>query len=158
MTAAPQADPRRWLQLGLLAMVELLAMALWFSASSVAPALRVAWNLSDSAAAWLTISVQLGFVVGALVSAVLNLPERTSPPRLMAFCALAGALFNFVIAQFIDDSYARQGDGFGMVVWLRFWTGWVLAGVYPVGMKVMASWFSSAGIRRARIGSCRFPC
>jgi MFS family permease len=139
---SPQSnDSWRWVQLGLLAIVELLAMALWFSASSVAPALKEAWNLSDGKAAWLTISVQLGFVVGALVSAVLNLPERAVPQRLMAFCALAGALFTFVIAKSIDDDYARGGDGFWAVVWLRFWTGAMLAGVYPVGMKVMASWF-----------------
>ncbi len=125
----------------LLAVVELLAMALWFSASSVAPALKVAWDLSDADAAWLTISVQLGFVAGALGSAVLNLPERAVPQRLMAFCALAGALFTFVIPHFIDDDYARGGDGFWAAVWLRFWTGVTLAGVYPVGMKVMASWF-----------------
>lgn len=136
-------EPRasRWIQLGLLAVVELLAMALWFSASSVAPALKEAWGLSDGKAAWLTISVQLGFVAGALGSAVLNLPERAVPQRLIAFCALAGALFTFVIARFIDDDYARGGEGFWAVIWLRFWTGVMLAGVYPVGMKVMASWF-----------------
>src|SRR5439155_5316560 len=102
---------RRWLQLGLLAIVELLAMGLWFWASSVTPALKTAWNLSDGAAAWLTISVQLGFVVGALVSAVLNLPERFEPPKLMAVCAFLGAFFNFLIAQFIDDDSARAGEG-----------------------------------------------
>src|SRR6185295_862637 len=123
----PPNDARGWIQLGLLAIVELLAMGLWFSASSVAPALKEAWNLSDGQAAWLTISVQLGFVAGALGSAVLNLPERALPQRLMAFCALAGALFTFVIAQFIDDDYARGGEGFWAVVWLRFWTGCVLA-------------------------------
>ena len=135
-------ESRRWLQLGLLAVVELLAMALWFSASSVTPALVAAWNLSESAAAWLTISVQLGFVAGALVSAVLNLPERIAPPRLMAVCAFVGAILNFVIAQVIDDEHERRGEGFVGAVGLRFWTGVMLAGVYPVGMKVMASWFS----------------
>src|SRR5262245_18175522 len=140
MSPSPH-DPRRWLQLSLLAVVELLAMALWFSASSVAPALKVAWDLSDGKAEWLTISVQLGFVAGALGSAVLNLPERANPPRFLSFCALAGALFTFVIVPFIDDDYARSGEGFWAVVWLRFWTGVALAGVYPVAMKVMASWF-----------------
>src|SRR6476646_10716318 len=117
--ASSLSDSRRWLQLCLLAAVELLAMALWFSASSVVPELKSAWNLSDASAAWLTISVQIGFVVGALASAV----------------------FNFVIPQFIDDAYARGAYGFWAVVWLRFWTGVMLAGIYPVGMKVMASWF-----------------
>ncbi|MBW8884803.1 MAG: MFS transporter, partial [Planctomycetia bacterium] len=135
-------ESRRWTQLGLLAVVELLAMALWFSASSMTPALVAAWNLSEGAAAWLTISVQVGFVVGALVSAIFNLPERFSPPAFMANCALWGAIFNFLIAQVVSDEMARGREGFGYVISFRFWTGVMLAGVYPVGMKVMASWFS----------------
>src|SRR5262245_36926167 len=103
-------------------------MALWFSASAVAPALKEAWDLSDRDAAWLTISVQLGFVAGALVSAVFNLPERFSPPGMMACCALAGAFFNFTIAQVIDDGYAKRGEGFLAVVWMRILTGFMLAG------------------------------
>src|SRR5438874_12686395 len=95
------ADDRRWSQLVLLAVVELLAMALWFSASAVTPAIQKAWNLSDGAATWLTISVQLGFVAGALVSAVLNLPERIQPSLLLGFCALIGAFLNLAIAQVI---------------------------------------------------------
>ena len=81
MNVVPQ-DRRRWTQLMLLAVVELLAMALWFSASAVTPALKQPWDLSPGAAAWLTISVQLGFVAGALASAVLNLSERIAPPPL----------------------------------------------------------------------------
>src|SRR5262249_85523 len=137
MSPSPN-DSRRWLQLSLLAVVELLAMALWFSASSVAPALKAGWDLSDGKGAWLTISVQLGFVAGALGSAVLNLPERAVPQRLMAFCALAGALFTLVIARFIDDDYARGGEGFWAVVWLRFWSGGRLGGGVSVGVAVMA--------------------
>src|SRR5438105_14146860 len=87
----PPADDRRWSQLVLLAVVELLAMALWFSASAVTPAIQKAWSLTDGAAAWLTISVQLGFVAGALLSAVLNLSERIAPPRMMASFAVLGA-------------------------------------------------------------------
>ena len=78
------SDPRRWTQLIVLAIVELLAMSLWFSATAVTPALQVQWDLSDASVAWLTISVQLGFVAGALASAVFNLSERFAPPRMMA--------------------------------------------------------------------------
>src|SRR5687767_15006066 len=102
-TLNSELDSRRWSQLALLAVVELLAMALWFSATAVTPALQRRWNLSPSDVAWLTISVQIGFVVGALASAVLNLSERVSPPRMMAGCALLGALFNFLIGAVIDD-------------------------------------------------------
>src|SRR3712207_843435 len=63
----------RWRALALLALMLVLSMSTWFSASAVIPQLRVQWNLSDSAAAWLTIAVQLGFVCGALTSSLLNL-------------------------------------------------------------------------------------
>jgi len=116
-------------------------MALWFSASAVKPALQTAWNLSDTQASWLTISVQLGFVVGALASAVLNLSERIAPQQLMATCAFVGGLLNFLIPAVIDDEYARGGEGFYGALGLRFWTGVMLAGVYPTGMKLMATWF-----------------
>src|SRR5215208_5268011 len=69
----------RWRALTLLAATLVLAMSTWFSASAVIPQLRVQWDLSDSAAAWLTIAVQLGFVFGALISSLVNLPDIISP-------------------------------------------------------------------------------
>lgn len=130
-----------WSQLGLLALTELLAMALWFSATAVTPALSERWHLSDGAASWLTISVQLGFVAGALASAVSNLPERVSPPHLLAGCALAGAALNLAIGLGVSDELGQTPAGIGLVIALRMLTGMLLAGVYPTGMKVMASWF-----------------
>src|SRR5688572_24354384 len=67
---------RKWRNLALLATSELLAMTLWFSASTVAPQLTAEWHLSGNQQAWLTMSVQLGFVGGALLSAVFNLADR----------------------------------------------------------------------------------
>jgi MFS family permease len=116
-------------------------MSLWFSASAVTPSLKSAWELSDGSAAWLTISVQLGFVVGALASAVLNLSDRLAAPSLVAVCALAGAAFNLAIPSTISIEWARTSAGFGAVVALRMLTGVVLAGVYPPGMKLIATWF-----------------
>jgi len=72
-------SPARWRTLAILALAELLGMSLWFSGSAVIPALRAEWHLGDSAANWLTLSVQLGFVAGTLLSAALNL--RTSSVR-----------------------------------------------------------------------------
>jgi MFS family permease len=137
--AAP--DSRRWSQLALLAAVELLAMALWFSASAVGPVLVERWSLSGAAKAGLTISVQLGFVIGALASAVFNLSERISPPRLLAGCALAGAGLNAAIPLLISDSLGRTYGGLALLIALRMCTGMMLAGVYPTGMKLMATWF-----------------
>lgn len=138
--ADSQDDSPRWVQLALLAVVELLAMSLWFSASAVAPALTAQWHFSAGAAAWLTISVQLGFVAGALASAVLNLPERISPPRLMGICAIAGAGFNLAIVLY-SDTFVRSSESFASAVVLRAATGVMLAGVYPTGMKLVATWF-----------------
>jgi MFS family permease len=131
----------RWSQLALLAVVELLAMSLWFSASAVTEGLKAAWSLPPYAESWLTISVQLGFVVGALASAVCNLSERFSPPKLLAICALAGAAFNAAIPLAISDQLGRTYFGIGLLIALRMATGVMLAGVYPTGMKLIATWF-----------------
>jgi hypothetical protein len=117
-------------------------MSLWFSATAVAPAIAARWNLSDSSATWLTISVQLGFVLGALLSAVLNLSDRIAPPRLIGYCAAAGAGLNLAIALAITDELGKTTTGFTVVLGLRLATGVMLAGVYPPGMKIVASWFT----------------
>lgn len=123
----------RWRALALLALAELLGMSLWFSASAVVPALRVEWRLDDSTAGWLTIAVQLGFVCGTLLSAVLNLPDIFKVRYLFAASAIAGALSNAAFGAYAHD--AQTG------IALRFLTGMCLAGVYPPGMKIMATWF-----------------
>jgi MFS family permease len=123
----------RWTQLSLLAVAELGAMTLWFSASAVAPELSAQMSLDAGASAWLTMSVQLGFVVGALGSALTGLADRVAVPRLFAASALLGAAANAAIAFF--------EPGFAATIGLRFVTGACLAGVYPPGMRLMASWF-----------------
>jgi len=116
-----------------LAIAELLAMSLWFSGSAVVPALTSEWKLSSDAASWLTLSVQLGFVVGTLLSALLNLPDLISPRHLFTLTAISGAAVNGGFALLAHD--ARMAIG------LRFLTGMFLAGVYPPAMKILASWF-----------------
>ncbi len=109
-------------------------MSLWFSASAVVPQLTEAWGLSGGQQAWLTLSVQLGFVVGALLSATTNIADRVPAHKLFQVSALAGAACNAAIAVF-DPGYAG-------VVGLRFLTGVCLAGIYPPAMKLMVSWYS----------------
>lgn len=124
--------PGKWRNLLLLSVVELLVMGLWFSASAVVPQLSLEWALDDAQKSWLTMSVQIGFVVGALATAVLNLADRISNRALMGFSALIGAACNIAIPVFDpgpDLSFA-----------LRFLTGIALAGVYPPGMRMMATW------------------
>jgi MFS family permease len=133
-SAAPHAeDPGRWRALFRLALAELLVMSLWFSASAVSPALQAEWSLSSSAAAWLTLAVQLGFVAGTLLSALANLPDVVPTRALVAGCAWLAAAAN--------AGLALEARGPGSAIFLRFCTGFFLAGVYPPGMKIMASWF-----------------
>ncbi|MCY3600835.1 MAG: MFS transporter [Gemmatimonadetes bacterium] len=130
---SPDTGARGAGQLALLALVDLLAMSLWFSASAVVPELREAWGLDDAGAAWLTTSVQLGFATGAVLSALLTLSDVWDPRRLIAGSALLGAAATAAIALF--------ADGLGLTIVLRFVTGVALAGVYPPGMKMVAGWF-----------------
>ena len=120
-------------QLLLICAVEVLAMGLWFSASSVVPQLSDEWHLSDAGATWLTTSVQLGFVAGALTSAILNLPDRMPLTRLIGASALLAAAANAAVAVL--------AHGLALAIPLRFLTGVALAGVYPPGIKLMATWF-----------------
>jgi MFS family permease len=122
----------KWRNLWLLALAELLAMSLWFSASAVVPQLTTEWQLTSGQQSWLTMSVQIGFVFGALLSAVLNLADRVSVRWLFAGSALLGAVFNAAIALLVS--------GPGPALLLRLLTGITLAGVYPPGMKLMATW------------------
>ncbi|WP_231644848.1 MFS transporter [Sciscionella sediminilitoris] len=119
----------------------MLGLAVWFSVSAVVPSLRADWGISSASAVWLTGAVQLGFVAGALCSTALNLPDRLRPHLLLAASAALAALCTFVLAWSVDG-----------MVWalpLRFLTGVFLAGVYPVGIKLMASWSGQAGRGRA---------
>jgi len=107
-------------------------MAVWFCASAVVPELVVAWKLSVPGQAWLTMSVQIGFVVGALVSAILNLADRVPAKLFFTVSALSAAVSTFLIP--------LLAEGLALALILRFLTGVFLAGVYPVGMKIMATW------------------
>jgi MFS family permease len=118
-----------------LAVSELLAMAPWFSASAVAPALARVWHLTPATTAWLTISVQLGFVAGALVSAILTLADRLSARRLVAGSAAVAALATVGVA---------AAPGLEVGIACRLLTGAALAGVYPPGMKIAAGWFKES--------------
>ena len=78
----------------LVALAAVLANASWFSATAVVPALQRDWNLTSAGAAWLVIMVQIGFVTGSVAAALLNLPDRIEPRRLIAGSALAAGAAN----------------------------------------------------------------
>ena len=109
-------------------------MSLWFSASAVTPVLRQIWGLSAAEAGWLTTVVQLGFVCGTATAAILNLADVIPAGRLFSASALFGAVANAGIL---------AAPGFSGALFLRFLTGFFLAGVYPPAMKMIATWFKA---------------
>jgi MFS family permease len=124
---------QRWRALVYLSIAELFALSLWFSATAVLPALSSEWQLSDSGRAGLTIAVQVGFIIGTLLSALGNLPDIYPPRVLMAISAAVGAVANGALALWVDD--------LAPALVLRVITGICMAGAYPPAMKIMATWF-----------------
>jgi MFS family permease len=124
----------RWRMLALLSAAELLGMSLWFTASAVAPQLSALWGLDAQQGAWLTTVVQLGFVAGTALAALLNLADVFPARPYFAVAALCAALANALVV------YA---PGLAAALVLRFLTGFFLAGVYPPAMKMIATWFQS---------------
>jgi len=118
--------------LALLACAELLGMSLWFAASAVSAQLGDRWQLSSSSLGWLTAVVQLGFVIGTAVSALLNLADIIPARVLFSISALLGATAN--AALLASPSYRG-------VLASRLLTGFALAGVYPPAMKMISTWF-----------------
>jgi MFS family permease len=122
----------KWRTIVLLSLAELLGMAVWFSASAVVASLAQDWSLDDSGRAWLTMSVQAGFVIGALISSLLNLSDMIPAPRLIAVSSFLAAISTVLIPLF--------AKGLPSALVLRVLTGVFLAGVYPVGMKIITTW------------------
>jgi MFS family permease len=118
--------------LALLALAELLGMSLWFGASAVANDLGSRWSLDVSEVGWLTSVVQLGFVAGTALAAILNLADIFPARWYFAIAAIAGGVANLGLLA-ADTFYGALG--------LRFATGFFLAGVYPPAMKMASTWF-----------------
>lgn len=116
----------------IIAFSQLLVLTLWFSASAVTTQLQDIWALTGSEVAWLTLAVQLGFVVGAFSLAMLNTSDVLPTRSLFAIAGTAGVIANTALA-FVTTP--------GPAIALRFITGAALAGVYPSGLKAMAGWF-----------------
>src|SRR5438874_8891561 len=116
----------------IIAICQVAAMALWFSASAVTPALAAEFHLSNFSQAALTSGVQAGFVLGCLASAVLGLADRVDPRRLFAASATVAAVANALLL-IVDPTSAAAPL-------LRLVTGACMAGVYPVGMKLASTW------------------
>jgi MFS family permease len=116
----------------IIAVSQVAAMALWFSASAVVPALAAEFKLSNFMQAAFTSAVQVGFVIGCVASALLGLADRIDPRRLFAVSAAVGAGANALLLAIDPTSLAAP--------LLRIVTGICMAGVYPVGMKLVSTW------------------
>ena len=117
-----------------IALSQLLVLTLWFSAAAIAPQLRDQWGLSFGESSWLTLAVQIGFVVGAFTIAVSGMADSVAARKLFTVAALVGAASNVAVIFVTADTVA-------LAYGLRFVTGVALAGAYPSGMKAMAGWF-----------------
>ncbi|KHF38511.1 MFS transporter [Halalkalibacter okhensis] len=121
-----------WRALLWIGLAVLFALSLWFSASVIASELIQNWNLSSHSEVWLSASVPMGFVIGALVSSYFGIADRYNPRKIFAVSALLGALLNGLLI-------VASGPFFGIL--LRILTGVALAGVYPIAVKMLSQWF-----------------
>ena len=114
-------------------LAEVLAMSLWFSASAVSSTLATVMNLSPYQIPWITASVQIGFVVGAMLSAIFGIQDRIKPRLMFPVSAVLASIFNLL---FVFEVHIVI---LGFI--LRFLTGLFLAGIYPVAVQFISSWF-----------------
>jgi MFS family permease len=117
----------------LLSLAELLAMSLWFTGTAVIPQITTLWHSGLALGSWLTIAVQIGFSIGAITFALFNIPDVFSPIKVLVVSAFLAAAANAAFAFFAAEPLTA--------ILLRGATGFFLAGVYPVGMKIIAGWF-----------------
>lgn len=116
----------------LIVIAQLFGTSLWFSANSAADDLIRSWGITPADIGTLTNAVQLGFIVGTLSLSISGLADRFPASRIFAVCATLGALLN--------TAFAWLSVGMASGVLLRFSVGLCLAGIYPLGMKLVVSW------------------
>ena len=121
--------------LPVLVLAQLLGISPWFAVNAVMPDLQRTFGWAASDIGPLSAAVQWGFIAGTLVFALLGVADRYSARRVFLFCALASAGCTVAAAW-----AAGSGSWGGLWTW-RCATGFVLAGIYPVGMRIAAQWF-----------------
>ena len=107
--------------------------SLWFVGNAILPELKESLHLSRYAVSHVTSAVMLGFIAGTLLFGILSLADRYSPVKLFFISSLLGALTNAAVAWIAKDAAS--------LFVLRFLTGFFIAGIYPVGMKIAADWY-----------------
>ncbi|WP_044398735.1 MFS transporter [Lacinutrix sp. Hel_I_90] len=107
--------------------------SLWFAGNGVINDLTINFNLKLSALGHLTSAVQFGFIIGTLIFAIFTIADRYSPSKVFLICALLGSLFNLAVIW--------ESNSLISLLLFRFFTGFFLAGIYPVGMKIAADYY-----------------
>ena len=131
----PLEHPQLWSTLALLGVTTVLSLTVWFSTNAIAPALETERGFSGGDIAWLTIAVQIGFVIGTLAIALTNLADLMNTRKLFAISALLAGVSNVALV-FAPDNFATA-------LLLRLLSGVFLGGVYPPGLKIISGWFRS---------------
>jgi MFS family permease len=119
--------------LPLIILSQFAGTSLWFAGNAVLPELKQTFHLNQYAISMITTAIMLGFIIGTLVFAFFSLADRFSPVKLFFISSLCGAIFNSAVAWLATDANSLFA--------LRFLTGFCLAGIYPVGMKIAADWY-----------------
>ena len=122
----------RWYALFWISIAQLFALSLWFSATVIIPDLKLIWTLSTFSEAFISASVPLGFIFGAFFSAYFGLADRYNARTIFTISALLGAIINGLMI-FTESAFIG--------IMFRFLTGVLLAGVYPIAVKLLALWF-----------------
>ena len=116
----------------MLVIAQMCAMSMWFTAAAIMPDMIREGGLNDVRQALMTSMVQAGFVAGALAISISGLADRYDPRAIVAWCSVGAGVANAILL------VARIGGDAAVVT--RFATGALLAGVYPVGMKIATGW------------------
>jgi len=127
-------NQRRW-AVALIVLAQWLGTSLWFSPNSAAGDLMAAWLIGPTQFAWLIAATQSGFIAGTLWLAYSGWADRYSTSRIFAMACVSGAVFNAV--------FSAGWTGFESGLLLRFAVGLCLAGIYPLGMKMIVGWVGS---------------
>jgi MFS family permease len=120
--------------LPIIVIAQFCCTSLWFASNAVMSELIQNFGLNETAIGNLTSSVQFGFILGTLVYALLAIADRFSPSKVFFLSALAGAAFNIVLLW--------EGNTLLSLLVVRFLTGFFLAGIYPIGMKIATDYFN----------------
>jgi MFS family permease len=123
---------KQWV-LAIIVFAQFCCTSLWFAGNGIIDDLAVSFHLTDGALGHLTATVQFGFIAGTLIFAFFTIADRHSPSKVFFIAAILGALVNAAIIY--------PGNSYLSLLLFRFLTGFFLAGIYPVGMKIAADYF-----------------